>query len=192
MADQATLTSRRTPTIDEYTFTDSSGSSLKGQHSPHVNVNDRNSLWTWGDPAKQLRSLLSMISGDDFLNDNDSSNGSVVVTKGLESLIKEQSQSTLGILFFPLPPVSLRSDLLIIKASKKCQLHLNEAVLLDFKMWIKIHLKLGPISITKRPKIRVTFPCLGSSPSPVYGGELNASFVFASFFLDLSQRWHYK
>lgn len=50
--------------------------------------------------AKQLCSSLNMISRDDFLHDNDSSNDSAAVTKGLESLIKEQSQSTLGIFFF--------------------------------------------------------------------------------------------
>lgn len=79
-----------------------------------------------GGLAKQLRSPLNMISRDDFLHDNDSSNDSAAVTKGLESLIKEQSQSTLGIflfLFFLLPfslsPLSPHSDLLIIKASKK-------------------------------------------------------------------------
>lgn len=58
-----------------------------------------------GGPAKQLRSPLNMISRHDFLHDNDSSNDSAAVTKGLKSLIKEQSQSTLGIFFFfhPLP-----------------------------------------------------------------------------------------
>lgn len=50
--------------------------------------------------AKQLCSSLNMISRDDFLHDNDSSNDSAAVTKGLKSLIKEQSQSTLGIFFF--------------------------------------------------------------------------------------------
>lgn len=104
--------------------------------------------------AKQLRSPLNMISRDDFLHDNDSSNDSAAVTKGPKSLIKEQSQSTLGIFFFPL---CLHSDLLIIKASKEWLLHLNEISLLDFKMWIKFHFKLGPISITKSGKIRVTF-----------------------------------
>ena len=53
-----------------------------------------------GGLAKQLRSPLNMISRDDFLHDNDSSNDSAAVTKGLKSLIKEQSQSTLGIFFF--------------------------------------------------------------------------------------------
>lgn len=53
-----------------------------------------------GGLAKQLRSPLNMISRDDFLHDNDSSNDSAAVTKGLESLIKEQSQSTLGIFLF--------------------------------------------------------------------------------------------
>lgn len=77
-----------------------------------------------GGLAKQLHSPLNMISRDDFLHDNDSSNDSVAVTKGLKSLIKEQSQSTLGIFFF---------TLLIIKASKKWLLHLNEISLLDFK-----------------------------------------------------------
>lgn len=80
-----------------------------------------------GGLAKQLRSPLNMISRDDFLHDNDSSNDSAAVTKGLESLIKEQSQSTLGIflfifspsLSFSLSPLSPHSDLLIIKASKK-------------------------------------------------------------------------
>lgn len=76
-----------------------------------------------GGLAKQLRSPLNMISRDDFLHDNDSSNDSAAVTKGLKSLIKEQSQSTLGIFFFSFPPfffpLSLHSDLLIIKASKK-------------------------------------------------------------------------
>lgn len=73
--------------------------------------------------AKQLCSSLNMISRDDFLHDNDSSNDSAAVTKGLESLIKEQSQSTLGIFFFfprSLPPhfsLCRRSDLLIIKAT---------------------------------------------------------------------------
>lgn len=58
-----------------------------------------------GGLAKQLRSPLNMISRDDFLHDNDSSNDSAAVTKGLKSLIKEQSQSTLGIFFFSfLPP----------------------------------------------------------------------------------------
>lgn len=69
--------------------------------------------------AKQLRSPLNMISRDDFLHDNDSSNESAAVTKGLKSLIKEQSQSTLGIFFFFLFSLSVHSDLLIIKASKK-------------------------------------------------------------------------
>lgn len=69
-----------------------------------------------GGPAKQPRSPLNMISRDDFLHDNDSSNERAAVTKGLESLIKEQSQSTLGIFFSCL---SLHSDLLIIKASEK-------------------------------------------------------------------------
>lgn len=117
-----------------------------------------------GGLAKQLRSPLNMISRDDFLHDNDSSNDSAAVTKGLESLIKEQSQSTLGIflfifflLSFSLSPLSPHSDLLIIKASKKWLLHLNEISLSDFKMWIKFHFKLGPISITKSRKIRVTF-----------------------------------
>lgn len=79
-----------------------------------------------GGLAKQLRSPLNMISRDDFLHDNDSSNDSAAVTKGLESLIKEQSQSTLGIFLFifsllslSLSPLSPHSDLLIIKASKK-------------------------------------------------------------------------
>lgn len=57
-----------------------------------------------GGLAKQLRSPLNMISRDDFLPDNDSSNESAAVTKGLKSLIKEQSQSTLGIFS---PPRSL-------------------------------------------------------------------------------------
>lgn len=57
-----------------------------------------------GGLAKQLRSPLNMISRDDFLHDNDSSNDSAAVTKGLESLIKEQSQSTLGIFLFSLSP----------------------------------------------------------------------------------------
>lgn len=56
-----------------------------------------------GGLAKQLRSRLNMISRDDFLHDNDSSNDSVAVTKGLKSLIKEQSQSTLGIFSLLLP-----------------------------------------------------------------------------------------
>lgn len=58
-----------------------------------------------GGLAKQLRSRLNMISRDDFLHDNDSSNDSAAVTKGLKSLIKEQSQSTLGIFFFFLLPL---------------------------------------------------------------------------------------
>ena len=90
-----------------------------------------------GGLAKQLRSPLNMISRDDFLHDNDSSNDSAAVTKGLESLIKEQSQSTLGIFFFFFPlfsSLSPHSDLLIIKASKKWLLHLNEISLSDFKM----------------------------------------------------------
>lgn len=56
--------------------------------------------------AKQLCSSLNMISRDDFLHDNDSSNDSAAVTKGLESLIKEQSQSTLGIFYFFPPSTS--------------------------------------------------------------------------------------
>lgn len=111
-----------------------------------------------GGLAKQLRSPLNMISRDDFLHDNDSSNDSAAVTKGLKSLIKEQSQSTLGIFFFSFfSTLSLHSDLLIIKASEKWLLHLNEISLLDFKMWIKFPFKLGPISITKSRTIRVTF-----------------------------------
>lgn len=82
-----------------------------------------------GGLAKQLHSPLNMISRDDFLHDNDSSNDSAAVTKGLESLIKEQSQSTLGIFFF----FFFLFSLLIIKASKKWLLHLNEISLLDFK-----------------------------------------------------------
>lgn len=55
---------------------------------------------------------------DDSLHDNDSSNDAAAVTKGPESLIKEQSQSTLG---SPpsTPTLSQRPDLLIIKAREK-------------------------------------------------------------------------
>lgn len=55
---------------------------------------------------------------DDSLHDNDSSNDAAAVTKGPESLIKEQSQSTLG---SPpsTPALSQRPDLLIIKAREK-------------------------------------------------------------------------
>lgn len=41
----------------------------------HADVNDSNSQWTRG-LAKQPCSLLNVISRDDFLNDNDSSNES--------------------------------------------------------------------------------------------------------------------
>lgn len=71
-----------------------------------------------GGLAKPPRSPLNMISRDDFLHDNDSSNDCAAVTKGLESLIKEQSQNTLGI-FLPLVSLSPHSDLLIIKESKE-------------------------------------------------------------------------
>lgn len=69
-----------------------------------------------GGLSKTTAFPLNTISRDDFLLDNDSSNDSAPVTKGLKSLIKEQSQSTLGIslcfpffpLFFPRTHLSLK------------------------------------------------------------------------------------
>lgn len=157
-----------------------------------------------GGLAKQLRSPLNMISRDDFLHDNDSSNDSAAVTKGLKSLIKEQSQSTLGIFFFSFFP-SLHSDLLIIKASKKWLLYLNGISLLDFKMWIKFHFKLGPISITKSRKIRVTFSFQISGSWKFFclhlqKGKSSLFFLLSSFGFrdndeaahrDLTSKWRY-
>lgn len=80
-------------------------------------------------------SPLNAISRDS-LHDNDSSNESAAVAKGLQSLIKEQSQSTLGI------SPRVRTDVSL-------KLHLNQISSSDFK--------LGPISITERRKIRATF-----------------------------------
>lgn len=92
----------------------------KGQNSFHANDDDNNSQRTREEAPRERRRWGGGEKNkcDDSLHDNDSSNNAAAVTKGPESLIKEQSQSTLG---SPpsFPALSQHPDLLIIKAREK-------------------------------------------------------------------------